>query len=372
MMGADHRDAQWLHRAALLALRGHGHVEPNPMVGCIITDARGEIVAMGHHERFGGPHAEINALRSAGERARGGTMYVTLEPCAHQGKTPPCADAIIRAGIARVVMAQHDPTSTAGGGAPRLRQTGIAIELNDCSALANEVSAPFRHRARTGLPWVVAKIALTGDGRLITQRDEPRWITNETSRRWVHRERGRCDAIITGIGTILADDPLLTARGVRARREALRVVVDSDLRLPIDSKIVQSAKTAPLVVACTEASLAQHEDRVQALSTRGVELVPLPARDERIALESLLRWLARERCITTAMLECGPRLLASMARGRLVHQGWIFIGGGARDETKTSAVADGFMRNLLGERSPLSIQSVRRRRDDLILLYRVG
>src|SRR5262245_42932667 len=202
-------DIAHLRTAARLALRGRGGVEPNPMVGCVIVSAppRSEVVGWGYHRRVGGPHAEIVALRRAGPKARGGTMYCTLEPCSHVGRTPPCTAAIIEARIARVVTARRDPNPIAAGGLDCLRDAGIAIEGTDACEAAIAVSDPFAHRVRSGLPWVIAKWAQTADGKVATRppHNESQWISSEASRMLVHRERGRVDAIVTGIGTVLRD-----------------------------------------------------------------------------------------------------------------------------------------------------------------------
>lgn len=238
-------DARFLSLAGRLALRGQGDVEPNPLVGCVIV-RRGVILGMGHHRRFGQAHAEQEALDDCARRghdAAGATVYCTLEPCACAGRQPACVDALISARVARVVYARSDPTPGKGGGAGRLRGAGITAELSDANPLATGVSAPFIRRATTGLPWVVAKWAQTIDGRVATRSGESQWISGERARARVHRLRARVDAILTGIGTVLGDDPLLTARGVhRRRRHAARVVADTDLDIPIQCQLVRTAR----------------------------------------------------------------------------------------------------------------------------------
>ncbi|MFM9180344.1 MAG: bifunctional diaminohydroxyphosphoribosylaminopyrimidine deaminase/5-amino-6-(5-phosphoribosylamino)uracil reductase RibD, partial [Phycisphaerales bacterium] len=194
--------ARWMAHAARIAWRGHGGAEPNPMVGCVIVAAGGQLVAEGHHRRCGGPHAEVEALRRAGIAARGATAVVTLEPCNHHGRTGPCSMALREAGVARVLYGCADPTPTAAGGAETLRRHGIDAEHLPHPDAAR-VTAPFLHRVRTGRPWVIAKWAESADGRIATRPGEPRWISGARSRAMVHRERARVDAVLTGMGTVM-------------------------------------------------------------------------------------------------------------------------------------------------------------------------
>ena len=231
-------DIQHLEHAARIALRGHGRVEPNPMVGSVVLDAEGVVIGEGHHARCGEAHAERIALSRAGSAARGGTLYCTLEPCAHQGRTPPCTDAILESGLKRVVFGTLDPNDTAAGGAELIRSAGI--DVRHLPTTATEVlNAPYVHRIRTGLPWMIAKWAQTIDGRIATAGGDSRWISSDRSRRLVHRERGRVDAVMTGIGTLLADNPRLTPRQTRTpRRIPERIVVDGALQTPLDCALV--------------------------------------------------------------------------------------------------------------------------------------
>jgi diaminohydroxyphosphoribosylaminopyrimidine deaminase/5-amino-6-(5-phosphoribosylamino)uracil reductase len=217
-----------LGRAVRLAARGHGGAEPNPMVGCVIVDARGEVISEGFHRRCGGPHAEVDALAAAGERARGATAIVTLEPCAHRGRTGPCTDALRAAGIARVLYAVADPNPLAAGGGAQLSAAGIQAELFPHDG-ARELVLPFVKRVQTGLPWISAKWAQSIDGAIALANGDSKWLSCARSRRMVHRERGRVDAILTGIGTVIADDPQLTARGVRI----LRLGAGDTMRAPL-------------------------------------------------------------------------------------------------------------------------------------------
>ena len=229
-----------LDLAARLALRARGRAEPNPLVGCVLVKA-GEVIGMGHHRLFGDVHAEVDALRSArrqGHDPLGCTAYVTLEPCNHQGKQPPCTRALIEAGVARVIAARRDDNPVAAGGFEALRSAGIPCEVSEDSSLARDISDPFFKRVRTGTPWVIAKWAQTIDGRVATRTGESKWISSEASRRRVHALRGRVDAIMCGLGTVLADDPMLTPRPTKGRgpprRTPIRVVADAHLDIPLD------------------------------------------------------------------------------------------------------------------------------------------
>ena len=239
-------DHSILHQAARLAVMGHGTAEPNPMVGCIITNCEGTIVGEGFHKIYGEAHAEVNALAMAGNAAKGGTVYVTLEPCNHQGKTPPCSKALLDAGIQRVVIGVSDPHEDASGGAGFLREQGIKVDiLHD--AVCKELVAPFVHRIKTGLPWVTCKWAQTIDGNLETPQSDSNWISCKESQRLVHEERGCVDAIVVGVGTVAADNPTLTVRGAAICRTPLRVIVDPTLRTPLDSNVLN--EDAPTLLA---------------------------------------------------------------------------------------------------------------------------
>src|SRR3954465_834503 len=243
MNAATATDQTLLARAIELAARGVGQVTPNPAVGCVIA-RDGEIVGEGWHEVYGGPHAEINALRAAGESARGGTLYVSLEPCCHHGKTPPCTDAIVEAGIARVVVASDDPSEKANGrGLGILRDEGVEVVVaaGELAARARLGNQAFRKHARTGRPWVLFKSAMTLDGKVATPTGDSKWISGELSRERAHHWRASVDAVVVGVGTALTDDPQLTVRVDGVHRQPRRVVFDSTARLPLDSKLVAQA-----------------------------------------------------------------------------------------------------------------------------------
>lgn len=318
-------DRHYLDMAARLAWRGMGRVEPNPMVGAVLV-RDGRVIGMGHHRVFGGPHAEREALadcRARGFDPRGATMFVTLEPCTHTGKQPPCTDAIAEAGVSRVVFARRDPHVIAAGGAARLAQMGIAaIECGE-SELALRVGAPFVTRITSNRPWVIAKWAQSLDGKVAVRGGDSKWISCPTSRRRVHQVRGRVDAILTGIGTVLADDPMLTARGVAVRRQPLRAVVDSRLQLPVDSKLVQSAAREKTVVFTRLEQL--QTDAAKRLARLGVELRAAPNSESGVGLAEVMSTLSHEFGVTTVLTEAGPRLLGELMKARIVDEYWVFV-----------------------------------------------
>lgn len=299
------RDSFWMSRALAEAERGRGQVEPNPLVGSVVV-RNDELVGIGYHARFGGPHAEIEALKRAGEQARGATLYVTLEPCCHFGKTPPCTDSIMNAGISRVVAAIRDPfPKVAGGGLDRLRQAGIAVSVGIEADAARRVNAPYLKRLATGRPYVTAKWAMTLDGKTAVASGESQWISSPQSRALVHELRGRMDAVIVGVETALADDPQLTARPP-GPRTAVRMVLDSAARLPETSRLAQSAREAPVCVVVT--GRAPH-DRCEALRALGCEILAFDG-DGAVPIGSLLEALGG-RGFTNVLVEGGGRVLGA-------------------------------------------------------------
>jgi diaminohydroxyphosphoribosylaminopyrimidine deaminase/5-amino-6-(5-phosphoribosylamino)uracil reductase len=343
-----------MKRALALAARGRGAVEPNPMVGAVIV-RNGRPIAEGCHRRFGGPHAEVEALAKAGRRARGAQVFVTLEPCCHHGKTPPCTDALIKAGVKRVVIAMRDPfAKVRGRGAGRLRRAGVAVETGLLGDEARALNAPYIRLRTLGLPYVIAKYAMTLDGSIATASGDSRWISSEKSRRRVHRLRGRMDAIVTGIGTALSDDPLLTARP-EGRRVAARVVMDSRARLPLGSKLVRTAADAPLMVAVTAAAPRR---RTAALEKAGAEVLVLPG-DKRVDVKALTVELGR-REMTNVLIEGGAGILGSFFAARLVNEVEVFvapklvgegiqpIGGWALETIQEAALLEGAKATRIG------------------------
>ncbi len=321
------RDQEYMARVLELAARGRGLASPNPMVGAVLV-RDGKVIADGFHTYDGLRHAEIIALEAAGENARGATLYVNLEPCSHTGRTGPCSRALISAGVARVVAAMIDPNpAVAGRGLKELRAAGIRVDCNCTSgacAEARRLNEAFAWWIRKRRPLVTLKTALTLDGSLVLPRsrngNESRWITSEISRAEVHRMRHASDAIMTGIGTVLADDPLLTDRsGLPRRRPLLRVVLDSRLRLSPKSQVVRSAKGDVLVFTCASASSA----RAKKLSALGVEVLPVRARRGRPDLHAVLEELGC-RDILSVMLEAGPLLNQAALEADVIEKVRLF------------------------------------------------
>jgi len=313
-------DLWHMQRALELAAQGRGLVEPNPMVGCVI--ARGaEIVGEGWHRRFGLAHAEVEALKIAGSRARGATLYVTLEPCCHQGKTPPCTRAVLAAGVTRVVVATADPfPKVAGGGLAELRAAGVEVQSGILENEARKLNAPYLKLLSLGKPWVLAKWAMTLDGKIAARTGDSRRISSPESRQLVHQLRGRMDAILVGRGTAAADDPQLTARPP-GPRTALRIVVDTRASLSLSSQLVRTAKEVPVLVAVgAEAASADCTN----LQAAGGEVLVCKGATPQARLESLFDELGR-RQMTNILVEGGGRLFGSLFDARLIDEVHVFI-----------------------------------------------
>lgn len=327
---ADRADRAMMAMATRAALRGFGSVEPNPLVGCVIArrvERSWRVLGIGHHRVFGGAHAESEAIKAcaaAGEPTLGATAWVTLEPCAHHGKQPPCADALARAGIAEVVVARADPNPIAAGGADALARLGVRVRSGAAYAPAVRLADPFIKRMKTGLPWVIVKWAQTMDGRVATRAGDSKWVSGARSRRLVHRVRAGVDVILTGVGTVAADDPLLTARDVRrVRRVARRVVVDPTLRAPDGAALLRSLEAAPLTFAVEEALTARPTVRVRQLRGAGVEVVGLPLADgpeDGLRLRPLLEHLVSEHGAATVLVEAGPTLVGALLAEDLIDE----------------------------------------------------
>jgi len=318
-VAASHADELWMRRALELAARGAGETNPNPLVGCVIVRA-GRVVGQGHHQRAGGPHAEIVALERAGERARGATLYVNLEPCCHAGKrTPPCAPRVVASGVRRVVAAMPDPSPRVQGrGLALLRRAGITVVSGVLGQEARRLNARHATAARERRPFVLLKAATTLDGRIATARGESKWITSPSQRREARRLRRLHDGVLVGIGTVLADDPLLLPAPA-VSRPFYRVVLDSRLRLPLSSRLVRSARRAPVWVACVAAAARKR----RLIEAKGVVVIEGRARAGRVALRSVLGELWR-RGLTSVMVEGGSELLGAFLAERLFDQIALF------------------------------------------------
>src|SRR4051794_13385359 len=319
-------------RAVELAAEARGHTSPNPLVGAVVVK-NGRTIGEGFHHAAGQPHAEREALSACSEDPAGATMYVSLEPCAHHGRTPPCTDAIVAAGIARVVIASDDPSVKASGrGLGILRDEGVEVAVMNGNAgdAARLLNQPFRKHAKTGHPLVVWKAAMTLDGKVATGRGDSKWISSDASRARSHRWRAEVDAVACGIGTALADDPLLTARVEGVSRQPARVVFDSEARLPLTSKLVQTAPEIPLYVICSRAA---GRTATEALTAAGAEVVVVRGDTDAARVADGLRELG-ERDIQSLLLEGGPHLAGSFFDASEVDEARVFVApilaGGSR------------------------------------------
>jgi diaminohydroxyphosphoribosylaminopyrimidine deaminase/5-amino-6-(5-phosphoribosylamino)uracil reductase len=322
------QDEKFMRSALKLAEKGLGSVEPNPAVGCLIVKS-GQMIGKGYHKKFGGPHAEVNAIADCatlGVRPEGGTMYVTLEPCCHVGKTGPCTQAIIDARIARVVVAVGDPSAHAGGqGLDRLRRAGIEVEVGLCEQEARLLNAPFFKYVSTGKCWVVLKWAQSIDGKLAyaDQATERRWITNELSRADAHRLRRRVGAVLVGINTVLADDPMLTPRPSKGKKP-IRIVLDDSLRIPLKSRLLRTTKTSGVLVYTRKAAAEANARHVERIRNRGAEVLVCESSAETTDLHFLLDQLSG-RGVQQVLVEGGPRVLASFLREGLADEICVYI-----------------------------------------------
>jgi len=342
---ATDRDQALLDRAIELGRRGMGRVSPNPLVGALVV-RDGTVLGEGWHEEFGGPHAEVNAIRAAGDAdLRGATLYVSLEPCCHQGNQPPCTDAILAAGIGRVVVASDDPTEKASGrGLGILRDEGVEVVTADgeLAARARLENQAFRKHARTGRPWVLFKSAMSLDGKVATRSGDSKWISCEESRTLAHHWRASVDAVVVGVGTALADDPQLTARVPGVHRQPRCVVFDSTARLPVDSRLVAQAREVPLIVVTSRAApraAAEH------LEMAGVEVIVATGANEPARVTGALDQLgALETPVTALLLEGGPHLAGAFFDAAEIDEARLFVapvlvgGGRARDPLEGEGV----------------------------------
>ena len=328
---------QYMKLAFDLAQKGRGRVEPNPMVGCVVVKNR-RIIGRGYHRKFGGPHAEPHALGAAGEAARGATVYVTLEPCCHIGKTPPCTEVLIAAKVKRVVAAMRDPNpQVSGKGLKKLRAAGIQVDLGLLGDEAKTLNAPFVTFHTRRRPYVILKWAQSIDGKIATRRGDSKWITSRHSRTEAHAIRARVDAIVVGVNTILTDDPDLTTRLARPRRVATRVILDTHLRTPLQARVVRTATEIPTIIATSQPcgdrssrrtgghkSLPAHTRKLRRLRNAGCQVVQLRSHKSGVDLAALLRELyARE--MTNILVEGGGRVLGAFLRDGLADEARVFV-----------------------------------------------
>lgn len=315
-------DRRFMQMALELAARGRGLTSPNPMVGAVVVNEQ-TVVGQGYHQAAGGPHAEVHAIDAAGEKARGATLYVNLEPCNHTGRTPPCTLKIIAAGIRRVVIGMRDPNpGVAGGGAEFLERHGIEVRQGVCAPEAEALNEVFIKFIQTGRPFVIAKCAATLDGRIATRTGDSRWVTGEDARAFVHELRQSVDAIMVGVGTIAADDPhLTTRRAAGASRDPVRVVLDTHARIPVSARVIRHASPADTLVVTGPGMDADAKRRI---ARRGVQVIEAAVREGRIDLELLMRQLG-DRGLTSVLIEGGSRVLASAFRDGVVDKACFFF-----------------------------------------------
>ncbi|AEJ38448.1 riboflavin biosynthesis protein RibD [Sulfobacillus acidophilus TPY] len=353
-----------MKRALQLAKRGRGRTSPNPLVGAVIVDDQGTVIGEGYHRRAGTDHAEVVALKAAGDRARGHTLYVTLEPCNHHGRTPPCTEAIIAAGIRRVVVATRDPNpEVTGHGIERLQAAGIVVEVGDGQAAAEALNRPFMTWSRKHRPYVILKAAMSLDGKVATAYHESKYLTSESALAHAHRLRRETDAILVGVGTVLADDPALTDRGPGRRRDPVRVVLDSHGRTPATARLLTEDSPAPALVFTTDRAPAEWE---RAIFSAGGEVIRVPANPHgQVDLTAVLTELA-DRRLLSLLVEGGPTVHWSFIQAGLADS-WVgyiapkILGG---ENAPTPVAGPGFH---LPEAPGLTITHVWRRFPDVIL-----
>lgn len=353
-------DEKMMHRALRLARKGVGKTAPNPAVGCVIV-RDGVIIGEGWHRKAGAPHAEIHALSQAGLSARGADLYVTLEPCSHFGKTPPCADAVIAAGIARVFAGMVDPNpQVSGNGIAKLRAAKITVMSGLLERECRELNLPYIKQVTTGLPYVTMKSAMTLDGKTAALSGDSKWITSASSRRLVHRLRAGVDAVMTGSGTLLADDPELTVRMTKGENP-LRIVVDSTLQTPVNCRLMNEAHRVPVIIAAVRGDQA----KISALTAKGAEVLLCSGKGGGVDLHDLLRKLGA-RGIQSILLEAGERLCGEMFRNNLIDRFLLFyapkiLGGDGKGLFSGPGVP------LMSDALPLTITKVSKVGSDILV-----
>lgn len=353
-------------QALRLAEQGLYGTSPNPRVGCVLVAANEKIAGSGWHRRAGEPHAEVHALREAGGAARGATAYVTLEPCSHHGRTPPCADALIEAGVARVVVATRDPNpQVAGEGIEKLRAAGIVVEAGLMEAEARELNAGFFARMTRGRPWLRSKIAMSLDGRTALANGASQWITGEAARRDVQHWRARSCAVLTGVDTVLADDPQLNVRDIETERQPFRVVLDSGLRMPSNARILQKGKGGNVLVY----TVSRDAEKIAVLEKSGATVYASPDNEGQVDLGVALNDLARRGC-NEVLVEAGSILNGALLRAGLVDELLLFVapqllGDAARGMAQLGELTE------LGQRIDLQWRDVRQVGDDLRITVKV-
>ena len=366
------RDQQLLARTIELGRNGLGNVSPNPQVGAVIA-RDGEVLGEGWHERYGEAHAEVNAIADCGGAdLSGATLYVSLEPCCHEGQQPPCTDAILAAGIGRVVVASDDPTEKASGrGLGILRDEGVEVELasGEMAAIARLENQAFRKHARTGRPWVLFKSAMSIDGKVATSEGDSQWISDASSRELVHGWRAEVDAVAVGIGTAMADDPQLTVRTPGAEKQPRRIVFDSDARLPLDSQLVSQAPEVELIIVVSRAA---PRSAIEALESAGAEVVVVSGENEPLRVSDALSQLGKlDPPVTSLLLEGGPHLAGAFFDAGEIDEIRLFIaplvlgGASARDPL------EGMGATMIADATRALSLTTERVADDILLTARL-
>ncbi len=357
-----------MQRALKLAKKGEGFTNPNPLVGAVIVN-NGEVVGEGFHALYGKHHAEVNALFNAGDRAKGATMYVTLEPCSHHGKTPPCTDAIIHSGIKRVVLASKDPNPLVSGrGVKALKEAGIEVETGVLDEENRRLNEIFFHYIVHKKPFVVLKTAMSADGKTATKTGDAKWITNEQSRRFVHELRHRVHAIMVGAGTVIADNPLLTARLPNKKvRHPVRIVLDTFAETPLDSNVLKHADTTRTIVAITNSA---PNKRVDALKEQGADVWTTPEKDGHVDLRALVKKLGEEG-IDSVLLEGGSFVNDSAFKAGIIQRLHLFIAPKILGGENAYTPVGGTGVDTVAESVALKRKSIETFEEDVLITYDV-
>jgi len=355
------KDGFFMQRALGLAKKGMGTTSPNPIVGCILVK-NGEIVGEGFHKKAGEAHAEIIALESAGQRAKGAELYLTLEPCSHYGKTPPCVEAIIKAGVERAVIAMQDPNPlVAGQGIKKLKKAGVDVTVGVMGEEAKKLNEVFIKYITTKRPFVIGKIAQSLDGKIALSTGESKWITSEPARVKVHELRGYCDAVMVGIGTVLADDPLLTCRLPGKRKNLTRIIIDSTAKIPLDARMFKNGN-GRIILATTDMA---DKKKIKALRSKKVNVIETNAKDGKVNLIQLFEILGNME-ITSVLVEGGPCLLTSLIKESLIDKLVVFLAPIFLGGSGLSSIGDLFIKEL--KKAPrFRFQSIEQVGNDLIL-----
>ncbi len=347
-------DEYWMRRVLHLAGRGAGRTSPNPMVGAVLVKA-GRVVGEGYHAKAGEPHAEVIALRQAGAEASGATLYVNLEPCTHYGRTPPCAPQVIRAGVKRAVIGMEDPNPAVHGrGIRKLQRAGIEVRVGSLGDACRKLNEAFCKYIVEGKPFVILKVAATLDGKIAARDGDSKWISGETSRRFVHQLRNRVDGVVVGVGTVLRDDPLLTAR-IKGGRDPLRIILDSRLRVPEGAKVLQDFPSRTMIAVTKEAP----RNKIKRFEDRGIRILINPSKEGRVDLACLLSRLGGMG-LTNLLVEGGSQVSGALLDDRLFDKLLLFLSPRLLGDPEAVGIFGGKGSERL--RDALSLKKVRTRR----------